>query len=286
MTGAGEPIPRTMRACVLHGPHDLRLEERADARPAPGRGGRPYPVGRGVRVRRALLRARPDRRLRRPAAARPRPRGGRRHRAPVGTASRRPARATGGGRAGIPCRRCEQCRRGRYNLCPDIVFFGTPPVDGALCEYVAVPADFAYRIPDTLSYDAAGLLEPLSVGIWANARRAPRGQRGTDRRGRADRAGVAQVARAVGATEIVVTDISADRLAVGRGTGRHRHPPGRRPARRCGAAAGSTPSSTAPAPPAAIDAGVRAVRPAGNVVLVGMGANELTCPSAYSSSAS
>ncbi|MDQ1738605.1 MAG: L-iditol 2-dehydrogenase [Pseudonocardiales bacterium] len=29
---------------------------------------------------------------------------------------------------GVPCRRCEQCRAGRYNLCPDVRFFATPPV--------------------------------------------------------------------------------------------------------------------------------------------------------------
>ncbi|MEP6852655.1 MAG: alcohol dehydrogenase catalytic domain-containing protein, partial [bacterium] len=30
---------------------------------------------------------------------------------------------------GVPCRRCAQCRAGRYNLCPDVRFFATPPID-------------------------------------------------------------------------------------------------------------------------------------------------------------
>src|SRR5881227_1171601 len=68
---------------------------------------------------------------------------------------------------GVPCRACRQCLAGRYNLCPDVRFFATPPYDGALQEYVVVPAAFAHPIPDSISDDAAALLEPLSVGVWA-----------------------------------------------------------------------------------------------------------------------
>src|SRR5256886_3908496 len=69
---------------------------------------------------------------------------------------------------GEPCGRCDQCRSGRYNLCPNIRFHGTPPVDGTLSEFVAVKSDLAYKVPDAISDNAAALLEPLSVGIWAN----------------------------------------------------------------------------------------------------------------------
>jgi L-iditol 2-dehydrogenase len=71
---------------------------------------------------------------------------------------------------GVPCGHCEQCRRGTYNLCPDVVFFATPPVDGALARYVAVHEAFAHPVPDSMSDDAAALIEPLSVGLWANRR--------------------------------------------------------------------------------------------------------------------
>ena len=43
----------------------------------------------------------------------------------------------------------------------------TPPVDGAFAEYVTIQADFAYDIPDSVSDEAAALIEPLSVGLWA-----------------------------------------------------------------------------------------------------------------------
>src|SRR3712207_6907856 len=49
--------------------------------------------------------------------------------------------------------RCEQCRRGTYNLCPDVVFFATPPVDGALARLVAVHHAYAHPVPDSLSDD-------------------------------------------------------------------------------------------------------------------------------------
>jgi L-iditol 2-dehydrogenase len=71
---------------------------------------------------------------------------------------------------GVPCGHCEQCRRGSYNLCPDVVFLATPPVDGALARYVAVHEAFAHPVPDSMSDDAAALIEPLSVGLWANRR--------------------------------------------------------------------------------------------------------------------
>ena len=62
---------------------------------------------------------------------------------------------------GVPCRRCPQCLAGRYNLCPGVRFFATPPYDGAFSQYVAMPASFVYPIPDGMSDDAAGLIEPL-----------------------------------------------------------------------------------------------------------------------------
>jgi L-iditol 2-dehydrogenase len=68
---------------------------------------------------------------------------------------------------GVPCRSCRQCLTGHYNLCPDVRFFATPPYDGAFSQFVAMPAAFVYPVPDSISDDAAGLLEPLSVGVWA-----------------------------------------------------------------------------------------------------------------------
>ncbi len=68
---------------------------------------------------------------------------------------------------GAPCRICQYCKEGDYNLCDDVVFMATPPVHGAFVEYAVHPADFAHRIPDNISFDEAALIEPLSVGLFA-----------------------------------------------------------------------------------------------------------------------
>ncbi|MFF2481029.1 NAD(P)-dependent alcohol dehydrogenase [Paenibacillus sp. NPDC058071] len=68
---------------------------------------------------------------------------------------------------GVTCGRCEACKSGRYNLCPDVVFMATPPVDGAWAEYVAVRSDFLFKLPDAMTYEQGALLEPLSVGLHA-----------------------------------------------------------------------------------------------------------------------
>ncbi|MGA8115297.1 MAG: NAD(P)-dependent alcohol dehydrogenase [Actinocatenispora sp.] len=177
---------------------------------------------------------------------------------------------------GVPCRRCRECRHGRYNLCPDVRFFGTPPIDGAFCQYVTVPADFAHPVPDGMSDDAAALIEPLSVGIWAN-RKA-----GVQPGARVLVAGAGpiglvttQVARVFGAHEVVVSDPSAPR---------------RDAALRFGATAVLDPTGSTGDPaefdafvdcsgaPPAVVAGIRSVRRAGTVVLVGMGADEIAVP--------
>ncbi len=68
---------------------------------------------------------------------------------------------------GIPCRRCEVCKSGRYNLCPNVAFLSAPPIDGTFAEYAVVAADFAHPIPDNVDDEAAAFVEPVSVGIQA-----------------------------------------------------------------------------------------------------------------------
>ncbi|HEY1620715.1 MAG TPA: NAD(P)-dependent alcohol dehydrogenase [Streptosporangiaceae bacterium] len=190
---------------------------------------------------------------------------------------------------GAACGTCGPCKAGRYNLCPDMRFFATPPVDGALAEYVCVRADLAYDLPASVSDDAAALLEPLSVGIWAT------GKAGVTVGDSVLIAGAGpiglvttQLARARGATTIVVTDIAPDRLAAARRHGATEAvlagdgPAGDGPAGDGLAGAGPADGFDAfidcSGAPAAIGAGVRSLRPAGVAVLVGMGPDELTLP--------
>lgn len=66
---------------------------------------------------------------------------------------------------GIPCLKCEWCQSGHYNVCPNVVFPGGPPHDGALCEYKAVHARFCFPVPDSFTAAEAAMIEPLSVAL-------------------------------------------------------------------------------------------------------------------------
>ncbi len=112
----------------------------------------------------------------------------------------------------VPCRRCRHCKTGRQNLCPQMRFYATPPVDGTFCDYVTAPADFAHPVPDELSDHAAALLEPFSVGIWActKARIEP-GSRVFVTGAGPIGALATLAARSFGASEVVVSDMVESR---------------------------------------------------------------------------
>lgn len=69
---------------------------------------------------------------------------------------------------GITCGECEQCKSGHYNLCPDVVFLATPPVQGCNEEYIAFPENMCFKLPDNVSTKEGTLIEPLSVGFYAS----------------------------------------------------------------------------------------------------------------------
>ena len=68
---------------------------------------------------------------------------------------------------GKTCGHCEHCKEGRYNLCEDVIFFATPPVDGVFQEYVAHEADLCFKLPENVSTLEGALIEPLAVGFHA-----------------------------------------------------------------------------------------------------------------------
>jgi L-iditol 2-dehydrogenase len=171
---------------------------------------------------------------------------------------------------GVPCGGCRECRAGRYNLCPDVVFFATPPVDGAFASYVTIHEDFAFALPDALSDEAGALMEPLSVAIWA-CRKA--GVSAGDRvlvTGAGPIGQLAmQVALASGATQVEISDVAEPRLELARRTGATR-------ALRAGTdePAEADVLIECSGNGAALAAGVQALRPAGTAVIVGMGPGE------------
>lgn len=168
---------------------------------------------------------------------------------------------------GVPCGRCEQCRRGRYNLCPDVRFFATPPVDGTLTRYVTVSADFAHPLPAAVSDDAGAMIEPLSVALWANRKAGTAPGHHVLVTG-AGPIGLlcALVAQASGATAVTLIDVNASRLTQAAALGVPR------------TAAAVDPGDPADillectGVPAVVADGIGALRPGGTAVLVGMGA--------------
>ncbi|MBI2301524.1 MAG: NAD(P)-dependent alcohol dehydrogenase [Armatimonadetes bacterium] len=213
-------MPDTMQAAVMHGIRDVRLEARPVPEPAPhevlvriGSVGvcasdvHYFTHGRigGFVVRAPLI-------LGHEAAG------------VVVAVGREVTRFTVGQRVtmepGWTCGRCWYCKTGRYNLCPDVVFMATPPIDGAFAEYVAWPESFTYALPDELSLAEGALMEPLSVGVWATQR----GQVAAGQSVAVIGAGpiglvVLQMAKIRGATTLVAVDIEPFRLELARKLG-------------------------------------------------------------------
>ncbi|WP_188689520.1 NAD(P)-dependent alcohol dehydrogenase [Pullulanibacillus camelliae] len=114
---------------------------------------------------------------------------------------------------GITCGTCDYCKAGRYNLCPDVQFLATPPVDGAWAEYVSIRSDFLHKIPDSMSDEEAALIEPFSVGFHA----MKRGKVGPGDRVLIQGLGpigllAIQAAKLFGASEIYASDVIDFRL--------------------------------------------------------------------------
>jgi 2-desacetyl-2-hydroxyethyl bacteriochlorophyllide A dehydrogenase len=64
----------------------------------------------------------------------------------------------------LHCGECYQCRRGRGNMCERWAAIGvTHP--GAVADYVAVPVKNCWTVPESVTLDAAALVEPLSCAV-------------------------------------------------------------------------------------------------------------------------
>lgn len=66
----------------------------------------------------------------------------------------------------IGCGKCSYCSQGKRNLCKVPTIIGINR-QGALAEYLSIPANLIYKIPDELSYDEGVLVEPLSIAVYA-----------------------------------------------------------------------------------------------------------------------
>lgn len=177
-----------------------------------------------------------------------------------------------------PSPNSKQTLAGRYNLDPAMEFYATPPVDGAFMEYVKIQSHFAFAVPDEISDEAAALMEPLSVGIAAMQKA------GITPGSKVFIAGAGpigliciQVAKAYGATEVIVSDLDAERRdkALAFGASRVLDPGSEDVANLALEADAFIEASGATR---AVLSGIPNVAPGGRVVLVGMGASEIALP--------
>ncbi len=139
---------------------------------------------------------------------------------------------------------------------------------------MAIHENFAYSLPDNLSYNAGALMEPLSVGIWACRKASIKAGDHVLVTGAGPIGLLAmQVALAEGATEVTITDVSQERLEIVQKTSATR-----------AINVSEEPLAEADVEvdaliecsgnPAALNDGIRCIRPAGTAVVVGMGPGE------------
>lgn len=118
----------------------------------------------------------------------------------------------------IYCGRCEYCRRGQINLCEQRRVLGVSCEDyrqqGAFAEFVAVPQRILYRLPDTLPFEHAALVEPFAIALHAIGR-APRALNDSVVVVGAGMIGLAlvQALSRAGCGRLIAVDVAPERLA-------------------------------------------------------------------------
>lgn len=121
---------------------------------------------------------------------------------------------------GVPCRMCDHCKTGRYNLCESVFFCATPPDHGNLQRYYKHAADFCFKLPDHVSLEEAATFEPLSVAVHACLRADVKIGKTVLVCG-AGPIGLVNLltAKAMGASKVLITDVVESRLSFAKSVG-------------------------------------------------------------------
>lgn len=208
---------------------------------------------------------------------------------------------------GQPCEQCERCKEGRYNICKAMRFRSSaksfPHAQGTLQDRINHPAAWCHKLPEDMSLDLGALLEPLSVAIQA-AKRAQLQAGATVLVFGAGAVGllVAAMAKISGAGTVVIADIDQGRVdfAVKNNFADRAYTvPMKRGntieeqleiAKETAAAIGKTPRGSAgevgevdavfecTGVPSCVQASIYATRPGGKMLLIGMGTPIQTLP--------
>jgi L-iditol 2-dehydrogenase len=124
----------------------------------------------------------------------------------------------------VYCGVCDYCLRGEVNLCDKRQVVGVSCADykreGAFAEYVRVPKHIVYKLPESLSFAEAAMLEAVSVALHAVRISALR----AGERALVVGAGMIglltlQAAKAAGCSQVIIADVDATRLDLARKVG-------------------------------------------------------------------
>jgi D-xylulose reductase len=189
---------------------------------------------------------------------------------------------------GYPCRRCEDCLAGHYNLCHKMVFAATPPYDGTLTGFWAAPFDFCYKLPNNVSLQEGALIEPLAVAVHITKQAQITPGQSVVVMG-AGPVGLlcAAVAKAYGATKVVSVDIVPSKLEFAKEIGSTHTYLSQRISpeenakaiiEQCGLGKGADAVIDASGAEPSIQASLHVVRVGGTYVQGGMGKSDITFP--------
>ena len=119
----------------------------------------------------------------------------------------------------LTCGKCFNCKTGRYNICTELKVLGCQ-APGAFAQYIVVPANKVYKMPEGMTFDQGALIEPAAVGVHAVRRsEISLGDRVVVLGAGVIGLMIMQAARAAGAGEIIITGHHEERLAVARKLG-------------------------------------------------------------------
>ncbi len=124
----------------------------------------------------------------------------------------------------IYCGGCRFCQTGQVNLCENRRVVGVSPIEykqhGAFAEKLALPARILYRLPDTLPFDQAAMVEPVSIAVHA-VQRIKSAKKDTAVVIGSGMIGllVVQALKWAGARQIIAVDLADNRLALAKQLG-------------------------------------------------------------------
>ncbi|MFI4875425.1 MAG: zinc-binding dehydrogenase, partial [Blastopirellula sp. JB062] len=124
----------------------------------------------------------------------------------------------------VSCGHCFFCRQGRINLCDNRMVLGVSCGDyrrhGAFAEYVAVPQNICYRLPEDLPFEHAAMIEAVSIAVHA-ANRTPLTLGDTVLVVGSGMIGllVIQAIRLAGAAQVIAVDLDPARLELAKKLG-------------------------------------------------------------------